>query len=81
MLDFIIFIVLGAVAGWLAGKIVSGGGFGFIINAIIGIIGGVLGGWVFGLLGLSSGGSWGGFVTAVIGAILLLWIVSFFKKK
>lgn len=82
MASFIWYIVVGAVAGWLAGLITKGGGFGFFINLLVGIIGGVLGGWVFGLLGISSnGGIIGNLVTALVGAIVLLFILSLFRKK
>jgi len=81
MWNFIIYILIGAAAGWVAGKLTKGSGFGFWVNALIGIIGGVLGGWVFGLFGLSATNNWGGFLTSIVGAILLLWIVSFFRKK
>ena len=79
MWDFLIFLAFGAIAGWLAGLIYRGGGFGILWNIIIGIVGGVIGGWLFGnFFGESS---WGGFVTAVIGAIILLWIANMIKKK
>ncbi len=51
-MGFLWYIIIGIVAGFLAGKIMRGGGFGVIINLILGIVGGVLGGWVFGLFGL-----------------------------
>ncbi len=80
-MEFVWFILTGAVAGWLAGLIMKGGGFGFIGNVIIGIIGGVIGGWVFSLLGISSGGSIiGSLVTSVVGAVVLLFIIGLFKK-
>ena len=50
------YIIIGIVAGFLAGKIMRGGGFGLLINLVVGIIGGLLGGWVFGLLGIAAGG-------------------------
>ena len=50
------YIVIGIVSGFLAGKIMRGGGFGLWINLVVGIIGGLLGGWVFGLLGIAAGG-------------------------
>ncbi|MDL2224180.1 GlsB/YeaQ/YmgE family stress response membrane protein [Bacteroidales bacterium OttesenSCG-928-M06] len=81
MWSWIIYILIGAAAGWVAGLIMKGGGFGFLINAIIGIIGGVLGGWVFGLLGLSINGNWGSFLTSIVGAVILLWIASLFQKR
>ncbi len=80
-MDFILFILVGAVAGWLAGTIMKGGGFGFLVNLLVGIAGGFLGGWLFGgLLGFLPE-MIGGLITAVIGACLLLWIISFFKKE
>ena len=73
-------IIIGAVAGWLAGKLMRGGGFGFLVNILVGIAGALIGGWVFGLLGITAGGVIGSFVTALVGAILLLWIISLFKR-
>ncbi len=75
-------IIVGLLAGVIAGKIMKGKGFGFIMNVIIGLVGGVIGGWAYSLLGISSsGGIWGNLVMATIGAIILLFIVSLFKKK
>ena len=53
-MGFIWYIIIGIVAGFLAGKVMRGGGFGLIINLLLGILGGVLGGWVFALFGLSA---------------------------
>lgn len=78
--SLIIWILIGAVAGWLAGKIMKGGGFGLLGNIIIGIIGAFIGGWVFGLLGITAGGIIGSIVMATIGAVLLLYIVKLIKK-
>ena len=77
----ILFLVIGAVAGWLAGLIMKGRGFGILGNIIIGIIGGFLGGFLFGLLGVSGGGLLGSLLMAVVGAVVLLFIVSLFNKK
>jgi len=74
-------LVIGAVAGWLAGKIMKGKGFGILGNIIVGIVGAVVGGFLFGLLGVSAGGMAGSLVTATIGAIVLLWVVSLIKKS
>jgi len=79
-MNFIIFIVIGAVAGWLAGTLMKGGGYGFVVNAILGIIGGVVGGWLFGILGISIGGDYGSFITAVVGAIVVIFVAGLFKK-
>ncbi len=73
-------LVIGAVAGWLAGKIMKGRGFGILGNIVVGVVGAVLGGFLFGLLGISAGGMAGSLVTATVGAIVLLWIVSLVKK-
>jgi len=73
-------IIIGAIAGWLAGKLMRGGGFGFIVNLLVGIAGAVIGGWVFGLLGITTGGVIGSLITAMVGAILLLWIISLFRR-
>lgn len=78
------FIIIGIVAGFLAGKIMRGGGFGLIVNLLLGIIGGVLGGWLFDFLGFTTSGILGNLLTATVGAILLLWVGSLFsdsKKK
>lgn len=80
-MDLIIFLVIGALAGWLAGVIMKGGGFGIIGNIVVGILGSFLGGWLLPRVGLSFGGEFGGFVTAVIGAVILLFVVGLIKKR
>jgi uncharacterized membrane protein YeaQ/YmgE (transglycosylase-associated protein family) len=82
-MDIIIFLAIGAIAGWLAGLIFKGGGFGLLWNIIIGIVGGVIGGWLLGpfLYGIFGEGIIGGIVTAVVGAIILLWIASMVSRK
>ena len=81
MLGTIIFILIGCLAGFLAGKLMRGGGFGFIVNSVLGIIGGLVGGWLLSLLGISWGGLIGQIGTAVIGAVVILSIASLFNKK
>ena len=54
--DLIYWIVVGLIAGWLAGKVMKGGGYGVLIDIILGILGAIVGGWVFGLLQLHAGG-------------------------
>ena len=78
--NLIIFLAIGAVAGWLAGLLMKGGGFGIIGNIIIGIIGAVIGGFVFGLLGITTVGIIGSIITATVGAIILLFIAKLIKK-
>ncbi len=75
------FLIIGACAGWIAGKIMKGRGFGILGNIIVGIIGGIIGGWVFRFVGIAAAGLIGSLVTAVVGAIILLWIVGMVKEK
>jgi uncharacterized membrane protein YeaQ/YmgE (transglycosylase-associated protein family) len=79
-MDLIIFLLIGALAGWLAGVIMKGGGFGLIGDIVVGVLGSFLGGWLLPKLGLSIGGDFGGFITAVIGAVILLFIVRLIEK-
>lgn len=65
-MGFLWYIIIGIAAGFLAGKIMRGGGFGVIINLILGIVGGVLGGWVFGLFGIAASGIIGSLITATV---------------
>jgi uncharacterized membrane protein YeaQ/YmgE (transglycosylase-associated protein family) len=74
-------IVIGCCAGFLAGQIMKGKGFGLLINLLVGIVGGVLGGWIFDLLGLSSSSIIGNLICATVGAVVFLFILSLFKKK
>lgn len=76
----LIFLAIGAVAGWLAGALMRGGGFGLLGNIVVGIVGAVVGGSVAGFLGISAGGLLGSIATATAGAALLLFIVGLFKK-
>lgn len=78
-MGFIWYIIIGIIAGFLAGKIMRGGGFGLLINLILGILGGVIGGFVFGLFGLSASGILGSLITSTVGAILVLWLASLFS--
>ena len=79
-MNFIWYILIGIVAGYVAGKIIRGGGFGLLVNLVLGIIGGVLGGWVFSLFGLAATGIIGSLSTSVVGAVLFLWIASLFSR-
>lgn len=79
-MGIIAFLVIGALAGWIAGKLMKGRGFGLLGNIVIGIVGSVIGGFVFGLLGISAGGFVGSLVMATVGAALLLYIVSLLRR-
>jgi uncharacterized membrane protein YeaQ/YmgE (transglycosylase-associated protein family) len=78
--NLILFLVVGLVAGWLAGKIMKGAGFGLVGDLIVGVIGAFIGVWLFGLLGISAGGVLGLLVAAVIGALVLLYVIRMVKR-
>jgi len=74
-------IIIGILAGFLAGKIMRGKGFGLIVDLLLGIVGAYVGGWVFGLMGIWPGGGLiGTLIVALIGALILLFIVRLIKK-
>jgi len=81
MEHWIWFILIGLAAGFLAGVVVKGHGFGIVGNIIVGIIGALLGGFVFRLLGLSTTGKMGELICAFVGAIVLLFLLKFVKSK
>jgi len=77
----LLFLVIGILAGFLAGKIMKGSGFGLIGDLIIGVIGSFIGVWVFGLLGISSGGIIGLLVAAIVGALILLYVIRLARSR
>ncbi|NBO90718.1 MAG: GlsB/YeaQ/YmgE family stress response membrane protein [Planctomycetia bacterium] len=79
-MDILWFLIIGLAAGWLAGQIWKGSGFGLAGDLVIGVVGAILGGFLFGLLGISTTGLLGQLVTAVIGSLALLWLLRFLKK-
>lgn len=80
-MGFIWSIIIGILAGFIAGKIMRGSGFGLLLNLLVGIVGGVLGRQIYILLGFDANGILGNLIMSTVGAIVLLWIVSLFKKK
>jgi uncharacterized membrane protein YeaQ/YmgE (transglycosylase-associated protein family) len=79
--NFIWFLIIGLVAGWLAGVLVKGGGFGLIGDLVVGVIGAFIGGYIFSALGVSSGGGMvGAIIVATIGAVVLLFMVRLLKR-
>ncbi len=80
VLQLVWFLLIGLAAGWLAGKLVKGHGFGLWGNLVVGVVGSLVGGLLFGLLQLSSYGLIGSLVMAVVGSIALLYLISFFKR-
>ncbi len=79
-MNIVWFIIIGMVAGWLAGQIMKGGGFGVIGNIVVGVVGAFLGGMIFKLLGLAWGGLLGSLIVATIGAVVLIFLVRLIKR-
>lgn len=81
-MHFLIFLIVGGIAGWLASLVMRrDGSQGIILNIVVGIVGGFLGGWLLPRLGLALGGGWLGYlITAFLGAIVLLLIVNLFTR-
>src|SRR3954471_9882992 len=76
------YIIIGALAGWIAGKIVKGGGSGILMNIVIGIIGALIGGFLLSFfLDTAAGGWWFTLFTAILGSVILLWIVGMVQRK
>ncbi len=80
-MNILLWLIIGAVAGWLAGKLMKGGGFGLLRNMGLGIIGAVVGGFLFNLFGLESSNWVGSLVTATIGAIVVLALIRGFTRS
>lgn len=75
LIKILLYIAIGALAGWLAGKVMKGKGFGFVLNLILGIVGSFLGGFILGIFNLFIGGGLiGSLITAFTGAVILLAI-------
>lgn len=81
-MNIILWLILGAIAGWLAGNIMRGGGFGLVGNIIVGIVGSLIGGYLAPYVGLPATGSFslGSLITAVIGAVILLFILGLIRR-
>jgi uncharacterized membrane protein YeaQ/YmgE (transglycosylase-associated protein family) len=80
-MEIIIFLLIGAVAGWLAGLVVRGYGFGLIGNIVVGIVGAVIAGWLFPRLGVGlPAGTTGQIISAAIGAVILLVIIGLVRR-
>jgi uncharacterized membrane protein YeaQ/YmgE (transglycosylase-associated protein family) len=78
--NLIWWIIVGLIAGWAAGKIMKGGGYGVAMDIVLGIVGAVVGGWLLGALGIYAGGLIGTIVVAIIGAMFLIWLSRLLKK-
>jgi uncharacterized membrane protein YeaQ/YmgE (transglycosylase-associated protein family) len=71
-------LLIGLIAGWLAGTVARGRGFGCVVDVILGLIGAVIGGWIFQRLGIVAFGFWGSLAAATVGAIVLVAIARLF---
>lgn len=79
-MNLLFFLLIGALAGWVAGLVMKGRGFGLIGNIVVGVIGALFGGWLLPQLGFQFGGTGGLFVTAFIGAVVLLAVIGLFSR-
>jgi uncharacterized membrane protein YeaQ/YmgE (transglycosylase-associated protein family) len=80
-MDIVWFLLIGLAAGWLAGKITRGAGFGLIGNLVVGVVGALVGGFLLRLLGLTTLGLWGNLVSATVGAVVLLVVLQLVFRR
>ena len=74
-------LIIGAVAGWLAGVVVKGGGFGLIGNIVLGIVGSLVAGWLLPAIGINFGGGWvSSIISSAIGAVIILVVIGLVKR-
>jgi uncharacterized membrane protein YeaQ/YmgE (transglycosylase-associated protein family) len=80
-MNLLYLMVVGLIAGWLAGQVMKGGGYGMLVDIVLGILGGIVGGWLFGMLGIWPGaGMIGAIIVAFIGAVILVWMTRTLKR-
>ena len=78
-MGILISLCVGLIAGWLAGQVMKGGGYG--VDILLGLVGGIVGGWLFGMLGLwPGGGILGSIIVSFVGAVILVWITRLIKR-
>ena len=81
IMELLWFIIVGLIAGWLAGQLVKGGGFGVVGDIVVGILGALIGGYLFGSVGASVGGGLlGSIIVATIGAVILVFLLRLIKR-
>jgi len=81
-MNFIVYLIIGGIAGWLAGKIMSGHGYGPIVDVILGVGGGLLGGWIISaVLGIQTSGLIASFIVALIGACILVALLHLIRRQ
>jgi uncharacterized membrane protein YeaQ/YmgE (transglycosylase-associated protein family) len=79
-MSLIWFLLIGLIAGWLAGKIMRGAGYGVIGDLVVGVVGAMIGGHVLGLLGIATYGLIGSLISALVGAIILIFLIRLVKR-
>jgi uncharacterized membrane protein YeaQ/YmgE (transglycosylase-associated protein family) len=79
-MSLLYYLIVGLIAGWLAGKIMKGSGYGLLGDLVIGILGAMIGGSVLGLVGIVTYGLIGNILSALVGAIILIFIVRLIRK-
>jgi uncharacterized membrane protein YeaQ/YmgE (transglycosylase-associated protein family) len=80
LMSLIWFLLIGLIAGWLAGRVMRGGGYGVVGDMIVGVIGAFIGGWLFSRLGISAGGLLGAIITAFVGAVILILLLRLIRR-
>lgn len=80
MEGFLVFILIGLIAGWLAGVLVKGGGFGILGDIAVGVLGAVIGGYLFGTVGIGGSGMLGAILVATVGAIILIFVLRLIRR-
>jgi uncharacterized membrane protein YeaQ/YmgE (transglycosylase-associated protein family) len=80
MEGILLFIVIGLIAGWLAGVLVKGGGFGVLGDIVVGVLGAVIGGYLFGSVGIGGHGLLGEILVATVGPILLIFVLRLIRR-
>jgi len=74
-------IIVGLIAGWLTGQVMKGGGYGVLVDIVLGLVGGVVGGWLFGALGIFPGGGViGSIIVAFVGAVILVALTRMLRR-
>jgi uncharacterized membrane protein YeaQ/YmgE (transglycosylase-associated protein family) len=81
LLHLVWWVVVGLIAGWVAGRIMKGGGYGVVMDIILGIVGAVVGGWLVGVVGIHAGGFISTIIVGIIGAVILIWVTRLIKKE
>ena len=80
LLGPVLWVIIGLIAGWAAGKIMKGSGYGVVVDILLGMVGAVVGGWLMGMLGIYSGSLIGTIIIAIVGAVFLIWLSRLIKR-